>query len=127
MVGRGVDVGVDFEEETVDEEIVIALPEDGGMRGLGAGVVAVGTGGGTAGALGGAMEEDGSGSGTWGRGCSVVEDRGLSCADGGGGARRTVTSSYTGFRMSSMWLRFRGAAANADGESALVCRADSGL
>jgi hypothetical protein len=24
-------VGVDFEEETVDEEIVIALPEEGGM------------------------------------------------------------------------------------------------
>jgi len=40
--GRGVDVGVDFEEETVEDEIVIApLPEDGGMRGFGAAVVEV--------------------------------------------------------------------------------------
>jgi hypothetical protein len=41
VVGRGVDVGVDFVEETVEEEIVMALPEEGGMKGLGAGVVAV--------------------------------------------------------------------------------------
>lgn len=32
------DVGVDFDEETVEEEIVIALPDEGGMTGLGAGV-----------------------------------------------------------------------------------------
>jgi hypothetical protein len=31
-------VGVDFEEDTVDEEIVIALPDDGGMICFGAGV-----------------------------------------------------------------------------------------
>ena len=41
--GRGVDVGVDFEEEdTVEDEIVIGpLPVEGGMRGFGPGVVTV--------------------------------------------------------------------------------------
>ena len=36
-LGRG-EEGVDFEEDTVDEVIVIALPEDGGIVDLGAGV-----------------------------------------------------------------------------------------
>lgn len=34
----GTEIGVDFEEETVDEEIVMALPEEGGMNCLGVGV-----------------------------------------------------------------------------------------
>jgi hypothetical protein len=33
-----VEMGVDFVEETVDEEIVTALPDDGGMTCFGAGV-----------------------------------------------------------------------------------------
>jgi hypothetical protein len=33
-----VDIGVDFVEDTVDEDIVIALAEDGGIICLGAGV-----------------------------------------------------------------------------------------
>lgn len=32
------EIGVDFVEETVDEEMVIALPDDGGITGFGAGV-----------------------------------------------------------------------------------------
>jgi hypothetical protein len=126
VVGRGVEVGVDFEEETVEEEIVIALPEEGGMRGLEAGVVAVEVGSALetgGGALGVVMvaDEDRGGSGTRG-GCSAIEDGGLSCACGGG--RWTVTSSWTGFRMSSMWLRFLGVAA---GVVAFACCADSGV
>jgi hypothetical protein len=104
VTGRGVDVGVDFEEETVEEEIVIALPEEGGMRGLGAGVVAVEVEGGalergSGGAVGAwgvvvvvlaeVEAEDGRGSGTrrgGGAGCCswIVEATRLSCA---GGAR----------------------------------------
>jgi hypothetical protein len=35
------DIGVDFVEDTVDEEMVIALPDDGGITCFGAGVEGV--------------------------------------------------------------------------------------
>jgi hypothetical protein len=92
-----VDVGVDFEEETVDEEIVIALPEEGGIICLGAGV-------------GGACVDcfEGRGFATF-----MVEESavGGGGGGGGGGALLTMTSSWTGLSISSTWARFLGTTA----------------
>lgn len=84
--GRGtVEVGVDFVDDTVEEEIVMALPEDGGMSCFGAGV-------------GGFVDE--LFVGLAGRVGFAVEVS--------GGGFETMTSWWTGLRMSSTWALFRG-------------------
>ena len=91
-----VDVGVDFEEETVDEEIVMALPEEGRMICFG-----VGVGGFCVDCFEGrgfptliVMESAGGGGGADGA--------------GSGGSLLTMTSSWTGLRISSTSARFLG-------------------
>jgi len=92
-IAGGTEVGVDFEEETVDEEIVIALPEEGGMN-----CFVVGVGGAAAVVVvvlevAGFEERD------------FVSDGGSGCC---GGGLVTITSSWTGFSISSTWARFLG-------------------
>jgi len=108
--GRGVDVGVDFEEETVEDEMVIApLPVEGGMRGFGPGVVAVEVVGTVEGCVWGAggfgiEVMDGERSDALGGCCVVDEGMVLSCCCcwvGRCGFATTMTSSWTGFRISS--------------------------
>lgn len=94
-IAGGAEVGVDFEEETVDEEIVIALPEEGGMNCFGVGV------GGAATAVVVVLEAAGF------EGRDFVSDAGSGCCCCGGGLV-TITSSWTGFSISSTCARFLG-------------------